>query len=227
MSSTRRGSTRAASDNYPTPSWALHRFLDVFVPMFPDVLSSGRWLEPGAGEGNLIHAAKEWFQGCSEEEPVWDACEVRPECLPFLMELGVKSVSIGDYFQLGPPTHEAYDLIITNPPFSLAMEFIRRSLRARTRYVAMLQRLNFIGTAARHEFMSEYPPDLYILPNRPSFKATGETDSIEYAWYVWDTQHLGKEGEYVLLDLTPHAERKAEHDRILNAGIFPVLGTEE
>jgi len=188
-------------------------------------LSKGPWLEPGAGEGNLIRGVQDLLG--TDSGPVWDACELRPECESHLNALGVRNISIGDYFVNGPPSEEEYAMIISNPPFSLAMEFIRRSLESKTRFVVMLQRMNYIGSERRHPFMSTCPPDLYVLPNRPSFKADGSTDSIEYAWFVWDKMTLGSPGKYTLLDLTPKEERKAEHERIKNNGIFPVFPEDE
>lgn len=76
------------------------------------------------------------------------------------------------------------DLIITNPPFSLAQEFVEHAIpRADT--VIMLQRLNWMGSQKRHNFWKENPPDaLYVLSKRPSFNGKG-TDNQDYAWYVW------------------------------------------
>lgn len=77
------------------------------------------------------------------------------------------------------------DLILTNPPFSLAKEFIEHSLpKAKT--VMMLLRLNFLGSKKRHSWWLDNKPDaLYILSGRPSFTGDG-TDATEYAWFVWD-----------------------------------------
>lgn len=230
MSSTKRGGQRVPADRYPTPQWCVHRFLERFiVEEERHALTTGRWLDPGAGEGNIIRAANSWFEPSGlginmTTGPVWDAKELRPECEPFLKKLGVENVSIGDYFVEGPPqTDKPYDLIITNPPFSLAMEFILRSFEANARYIAMLLRLNYIGSQKRHAFMTQYPPDLYVIPNRPSFKGTGETDSIEYAWFVWDKHDLGSPGRYTLLGLTPKQERQEEHERLKELDIFPEL----
>ena len=80
------------------------------------------------------------------------------------------------------------DVIITNPPFSLAMEFLNKSLAVTTEkgIVIMLLRLGFMASKKRYEFMKENPPtDLYILHKRPSFTGKG-TDSQEYAWCIWD-----------------------------------------
>jgi hypothetical protein len=222
MSSTKRGGQRSPADNYPTPNWCTHRFLDRFLTRYPEA-AAGRWLEPGAGEGNILRGVSEWFGASDTLSPVLDACELRPECETHL-EAYCDTIQIGDYFQKGPPPGLSYSMILTNPPFSLAMEFILRSLQAETRFVTMLLRLNYVGSQNRHEFFSSCAPDLYILPNRPSFKGTGEVDSIEYAWFVWDKLNLKRaRGHHEMLDLTDLAVRKAEHDRLKDSGLFPLL----
>ena len=76
------------------------------------------------------------------------------------------------------------DLIFTNPPFSLAQEFIEHSMMFAPT-VIMLLRINFLSSQKRYDFWQQFPPDgLYILSKRPSFTGTG-TDSQEYAWFVW------------------------------------------
>tara|TARA_B110000858_G_scaffold184428_1_gene225643 strand:- start:310 stop:891 length:582 start_codon:yes stop_codon:yes gene_type:complete len=77
------------------------------------------------------------------------------------------------------------DLIITNPPFSLAQEFITKSCK-QAETVIMLLRLNYLGSITRHEWWKEYSPtSLYVLSKRPSFTGKG-TDATDYAWFVWD-----------------------------------------
>lgn len=77
------------------------------------------------------------------------------------------------------------DLIFTNPPFTLAQEFVEHSL-AKANTVIMLMRINFLGSKARHEWWKKNPPSsLFVLSTRPSFTGKG-TDATEYAWYVWD-----------------------------------------
>ena len=76
------------------------------------------------------------------------------------------------------------DLIFTNPPFSLAQEFIEHSMMFAPT-VIMLLRINFLGSQKRYDFWQQFPPDgLCILSKRPSFTGTG-TDSIDYAWFIW------------------------------------------
>jgi len=78
-----------------------------------------------------------------------------------------------------------YDLILTNPPFSLAMEFIEKAMKE-SDTVCMLLRINFLGSQVRKPFwLRNTPTGLIILSKRPSFTGKG-TDSIDYAWFLWD-----------------------------------------
>ncbi len=80
--------------------------------------------------------------------------------------------------------NEDVDLIFTNPPFSLAQEFIEHAMSLAPT-VIMLLRINFLGSQKRYDFWQQFPPDgLFILSKRPSFTGKG-TDSIDYAWFVW------------------------------------------
>jgi len=93
-----------------------------------------------------------------------------------------------------------FDLIITNPPYSLALEFLEKSL-GEAKTVIYLLRLNFLGSQRRHKFWCLNPPThLFVLSKRPSFTEDGNTDSTEYAWFCWDRGSLIKKrpGVYVL-----------------------------
>ena len=74
----------------------------------------------------------------------------------------------------------------------------------------MLLRLNFLGSQERSDYLREHMPDIYVIPNRPSFTG-GKTDSIEYAWFVWSKYNdYGKNssGKIVILETTPANIRK-------------------
>ncbi|MDD1792544.1 class I SAM-dependent methyltransferase [Enterovibrio sp. ZSDZ42] len=81
------------------------------------------------------------------------------------------------------------DVIITNPPFSLTEEFIRKSLSelAPDGTMAYLQRVNFLGSTKRVPFWAEvgFPEKTPIIVPRPRFVGGG-SDSCEYAWFIWD-----------------------------------------
>ncbi|NOH35633.1 DNA methyltransferase [Vibrio chagasii] len=81
------------------------------------------------------------------------------------------------------------DVIITNPPFSLTEEFIRKSLSelAPDGTMAYLQRVNYLGSKKRLPFWFDigFPPKCPIIVPRPRFVGGG-SDSCEYAWFIWD-----------------------------------------
>ena len=100
---------------------------------------------------------------------------------------------------------QRFDVVITNPPFSDAEAFLRRSLELAD-HVVLLLRLNFLASAKRAELMRERAPDVYVLPNRPSFDGKG-TDSIEYAWFHWPARRR-RSGRIQVLPCTPASERR-------------------
>ena len=81
------------------------------------------------------------------------------------------------------------DVIITNPPFSLTEEFIRKSLSelAPDGTMAYLQRVNFLGSKKRVPFWAEvgFPNKTPVIIPRPRF-VNGGSDSCEYCWFIWD-----------------------------------------
>ncbi len=202
MSSTKRGGQRSEADNYPTPAWAVHRLLEKVH------FKGGHWLEPGAGNGHIIRAVNEF-----RSDVIWSAIELRKEERPALVEAcgSENRVHIANYmedfkFPAGTPR---FQLALGNPPFRLAMKFIEKSLEVADQ-VAMLLRLNFLGSQDRNEWMKLHPPDNYILPDRPQFRGEG-TDSIEYSWMVWEEGMKPRMfGLLRLLDCTPLETRKAQ-----------------
>lgn len=79
-------------------------------------------------------------------------------------------------------------LIISNPPFNQAMEFIKKALDdvENGGYVAMLLRLNFLETKARKDFFDNYMPTwIFVHHKRMSFTDAGGTDSVAYCHMVW------------------------------------------
>ncbi|HHF0503370.1 TPA: DNA methyltransferase [Vibrio antiquarius] len=81
------------------------------------------------------------------------------------------------------------DVIITNPPFSLTEEFIRKSLSelAPDGTMAYLQRVNYLGSTKRLPFWREigFPQKTPVIVPRPRFVGGG-SDSCEYMWFIWD-----------------------------------------
>lgn len=213
MSSTNRGKQRNRKDNYPTPHWCLDRLLDA-SPKFLDFEALPTFIEPGAGDGAIIRAWQAHPWAC--EVFHWDAVEIRKtqkikKALAAFGE-GVQPYheSLFHFLEAQPPR---YDVALTNPPFSLAWEMLH-ALWFRCDHICFLLRLNFFGSAARHAWLQKNQPDVYILPDRPRFGMNQDgnpgTDSIEYAWFHWDTRRSKRtKGSHQLLDLTPLDVRTA------------------
>jgi hypothetical protein len=190
VSSTKRGRERNRADNYPTPAWCVKRLVEAVR------LPAGDWLEPCAGDGAIIDAIN--IPGVK-----WDALEIRKIPVRRLEQNpNVAAVHCNALEFLQDETLH-YSVAISNPPFSLAQQFIDICLQ-RANHVVMLLRLNYLSSEKRHEFMTHTRPDVYVLPNRPSFVGGGKTDSIEYAWFHW---HPDAKGKLRILSLTPALER--------------------
>ena len=160
MSAINRGTVREQRDFYETPDWLIKAIIPHLQQYQPR-----RILEPAAGQGAIVRVLEQAF----------------PEAV---IEQG--DISTGQDF-LAHEYAGPYDLIITNPPYLLALEFIRRALALRVPHgaVVMLLRVNFVGGQKRAPWMRAHTPSLYVTPRRPDFTGNGG-DATEYAWFVWD-----------------------------------------
>jgi hypothetical protein len=173
LSSTGRGTQRIPQDEYMTQPW-------VILALLQHVHPHGRFLEPCLGSGNIARIVGQ---------------------LPTIREVDWCDITQGRDFLTYDPGHR-FEWIITNPPFSLAREFIDRSLWMADN-VAILLRLNFLGSNDRRDWWQTHMPTaLYVLTPRPQFldragnRITGKngkpgTDSCEYAWFVWSKDYSG------------------------------------
>jgi hypothetical protein len=189
VSSAGRTEDREANDNYPTPSWCVRRLLErVYLP--GDV-----WGEPCSGEGGIVRAVT-----ANQRAINWVTQDIRPE---------VNALYRGD-FLTHPGGFSNCTTIITNPPFSLAREFIQQAARVAPKAtLAFLLRVNFLGSEDRYPWLSRHmPAEIWQLPNRPSF-VKGKTDSTEYGWFIWRPGlPANTRAEIALLGLTALEERK-------------------
>lgn len=215
MSSTKRGGERSEADDYPTPHWCLHRLLDAM----PELREGGNWLEPAAGVGDLMTATESYDPKLLVpwKPPRWTAIELREEAhdsLKLFKSAGIckRLICPQDFFKF--KTRAQYDVILTNPPFWLAQKFIEKSIAMKPRFVIMLLRLNYVGSQKRHDFFTKCMAHrIYVLPDRPPFTKNKHgrwaTDSIEYAWFVWDLHEPATNiAELQMLDLTPRKDRR-------------------
>lgn len=179
MSAAHRGGERIAADNYPTPPWCTRRILEA---LWPDGLGGLHIVEPCAGEGAIVRVALEkgatGIVGGDIREMVW----------PWLDNL-----AHGATWDATQPIAERFDLLITNPPFSLAAEIITAQ-RDTARVSAYLLRSSFklegeLSDKRPYSFRADMP-DVYQLPERPSFVASdrcvdGERNGMQWIACGW------------------------------------------
>lgn len=184
---------RNPNDFYITPEWCTHRLLE----KTKNRLNPGIWLEPCAGSGAIITAAKKF--GIYSQ---FTAVELQEKFEKRLCHQ-TENVIIGDFLSWEPKVK--YQVAIGNPPYGIAQKIIEHSIKV-SEQTCMLLRLNFLSSAKRQPWIKSNTPDVYILPNRPSFTGKG-TDASEYAWFLWDGKSNGK---ITILDLTPKNIRAEE-----------------
>lgn len=171
MSATHRGSKiRHPDDFYRTPSWCVESLL----PVLGD-LSKAKVLEPCCGDGAILSALPKVEH--------LDAVEIDEGRLK-VAESTVKTGSPRTFHRAdflkwveskpswGPRFDgvrvRGWDLVIGNPPFKLAMEFVQASTRVGYK-VAFILRLPWLASQKRAEWLRANPPALYVLPKRPQF----------------------------------------------------------
>ena len=90
--------------------------------------------------------------------------------------------------------------IITNPPYSVGLEFVKRALDSVRPggKVAMFLKVQFLEGQKRGEFFKEAPPPrtVYISRSRLACFKNGDMSAkpesaIAYAWYVWEKGFTG------------------------------------
>ncbi len=177
MSSTNRGYTRHASDYYVTPVDEVMNFLNHYKDEMTESLLNLSIIDTCAG-------------GLNDKDLM-----SYPVALKLLGHTGqLLTIDIredshaeikADYLQYEVPFRP--DVIISNPPFNQAMEFIQKALKDVTPfgYVIFLLRLNFLESKQRKVFFEQHKPEyIFVHHKRMSFTGGG-TDSVAYAHFVW------------------------------------------
>lgn len=156
VSATNRGDARHPDDFYATPEWCTRAVLPELAPFHT-------MIEPGCGNGAIARVVKQ-FHPDARIFGV-DVNEDRlSQARPYLVTGWSRHGSFLDWY----PWSERFDIAIGNPPYDLAMDFIRHALTMTNR-VCFLLRVNFLASKERASFHRTHPSHLHILPKRPSF----------------------------------------------------------
>lgn len=190
MSATNRGTIRDSRDHYKTPEWVTKAIIRA-LPACPMIVDAG------CGTGAIAKALLEHI-------PPDDIASGNVTILGLELDEGLASeakalsrpgvvIEQGDFFAERRYQHPT--LVISNPPFSLAEEFVSHAISItedREGSIAMLLRLNFLASKKRSDLFKRWKPDVYVLSKRPSFTADGHTDATEYAWFLSGPKRGGR-----------------------------------
>lgn len=179
MSATNRGGVRRAGDAYQTPP-SLCLFLVDLLPDSPQCI-----LEPSTGTGNFVRALRTRHRTASIHA-------VEPYAFGVFADGYADHTYMVRFEDFMP--EKRFDLIIGNPPYSLAEAHVRRALGMLWHggKLAFLLRLAFLESQKRLPLWREYPPEqIHVLSERPSFTGGG-TDSAAYGFFIWRAGFVGK-----------------------------------
>jgi len=88
-------------------------------------------------------------------------------------------------------SRRAADAIVTNPPFNLAPEFIRKADRLGVQYMALILKAHFWHAKRRTALFAEWSPArIYAMNWRPDFGGGG-SPTMDFIWCVWDRHSVG------------------------------------
>lgn len=187
--------TQEEAEFYETPDWCVHRLLEAIDKrsVLPTEYREMRWLDPCVGEGAIPLAMGSMLNK-------WTTIDIRPSDAAQYTR---------DYVNTGLPAEcmvkrdgFLFDGSMYNPPFSKALGFAKLTVK-QCAITFMLQRLSWMQgptvDLTRTQWLRENPFDLYVLPDRPSYRSDGKTGAEGYGWYSWPSMGKG----VVILNNTP------------------------
>jgi hypothetical protein len=179
---------RHKSDYYQTPSSLVKQLIEV------EHFDKNKMIrEPACGDGSIVRELwKHNFDVNYSDKYQYDFIKDN------LIDNEVEDDFIFDFLD----DNQFCDYIITNPPFSLALEFILHAKTVCLDKFAMLLPLSYLHGQKRYEKCIytdiNYPlTKIYIFTRYPLLtEKTADkykTGMMVYAWYVWDKNYEGKE----------------------------------
>lgn len=194
---------KGGRDNYPTPDiyadWAVQRALELYLN-YPQLFIG---LEPGCGSSAPFLTALTKYTrvaaiGVEKEQWVPKTPEQTLDSLDrtyMKLHMGVDFLSAESDKIWKPKGEENFDIIATNPPFSVCEAFMDKalSLLHPQGVMVFLLRMAIMGSRKRLGFWKEHMPlEIAHFVRRISFDGTS-TDYAEYACFFWAGSELSRE----------------------------------
>ena len=186
---------RVDYDFYATDPIAVQKLLTKYA------INGSEILEPCVGDGNIAKAINNFYTNKRNITGI------------DIVDRGYPNTIVQDY--LTWETDKKFDCIITNPPYSLAKEFVEKSMPllndgydedgCPNGQLIMFLKIQFLEGAKRKELFEKYPPKyIYVFRNRMATWNNGEpldpngkrwATTMCHAWFCWEK---GFEGEPIV-----------------------------
>lgn len=177
---------RVDYDFYATDPVAVQKLLTKYA------INGNEILEPCVGNGNIVNAINNFYTNKRNITGI------------DIVDRGYPNTIVHDY--LTWETDKKFDCIITNPPYSLAKEFVEKSMPLLNDgydedgypngQLIMFLKIQFLEGAKRKELFEKYPPKyIYVFRNRMATWNNGEpldpngkrwATTMCHAWFVWE-----------------------------------------
>lgn len=190
---------RQAEDYYATPPEEVTNILEIL-----DLdLTGASILEPCCGGGHMVEGIWQYNKNANIL-----ATDIMQRTNYFMARDAVGDTIMYhygtkyDFLSDGYPIEHS-DYVIMNPPFSVIIPFVQRSLEIADKGVLMLGRLKFVESQKRYiEIFKDNPPTkIWAYVDRIACYKNGnfseKPNSIEaYAWFYWDKNNTLKETKF-------------------------------
>ena len=175
---------RVENDFYATNPKAVEKLLSNYS------FNGCTMLEPCVGQGHISNAVYDFYNN----KPQITALDI--------VDRGYPNVIVQDF--LTWETDKKFEMIVSNPPYSLAKEFVEKGMKLLTDetrdtvngQMAMFLKIQFLEGAKRKELFEKYPPKyIYVFRNRMATWNNGEpldpngkkwATTMCHAWFVWE-----------------------------------------
>lgn len=171
----------AATETFRTPAYSFTPLLNFRPEWFV-----GSGFDPSAGDGRMIREIMR--RGNHGPHFVND---IREEELPSLLDCG--QATIGDYLTMTDVPQ--CDFLITNPPFTKAVQIVEKARTHVSGPICILQSIQWQSTRKRSEWLRKSGLTYVLnLPRRPRWEVevgNGYSNIFDFAWFVFLPDYKG------------------------------------
>ena len=174
---------RVENDFYATDPQAVELLMEKYQ------FNEGSFLEPCVGNGNISSVIRDKF-------PNSKIVGID------IVNRGYPNLIVSDFITY--ETNQKFDNIITNPPYSLAKEFVEKGMELLNDNgkMAMFLKIQFLEGVKRIDMFKKYPPKyIYVFSKRMATWNNGEqfnqngkrwATTMCHAWFIWEKEFIGE-----------------------------------